>query len=68
MSGERVPFAKREEALRKLNAWGLDRAKEAVRRNYPAGMSEEMVEIIARLVLDHIGREQFARSKAGHQT
>lgn len=68
LSNERVPFAKRTEALRKLNEWGLERAKNAVRKNYPKGISEEAVECLARLVIDQIARATFERSKAGHQT
>lgn len=68
LSNGRVPLARRTEALRKLNEWGLDRAKDAVRQNYPSGLSEEAVEYLARVVLDQLGRESFARSKAGHQT
>lgn len=68
LTNERVPLARRTEALRKLNEWGLERAKDAVRKNYPAGLSEDTVDLFARVIIDRLARENFERSKAGHQT
>jgi hypothetical protein len=63
----RVTFAQREEALRKLNEWGWNRAKECARRAKPDGTEEE-IEFLARVVLDLLARENFAKSKAGFHT
>jgi hypothetical protein len=60
--------SQREKAKKELGVWLMDKARAAVRKNYPGITNEEAIDLLAKMVLDVYAREQFAKSAMGYRT